>query len=81
MPPLAFPFGYLIISSTFMFYDERRIKMATWSNSNKGVTARNSLCTTTSKKHTMTIHKLSEEYLVWSMVNNKHRTTEAAEKR
>jgi len=22
MPPLAFPFGYMIISSTFMFYDE-----------------------------------------------------------
>ena len=21
MPPLAFPFGYMIISSTFMFYD------------------------------------------------------------
>jgi len=22
MPPLAFPFGYMIISSTFMFYDD-----------------------------------------------------------
>jgi|TARA_S200002703_G_scaffold154041_1_gene156274 hypothetical protein len=22
MPPLVFPFGYMIISSTFMFYDE-----------------------------------------------------------
>ena len=22
MPPLAFPFGYMIISSTFMYYDE-----------------------------------------------------------
>ena len=22
MPPLSFPFGYMIISSTFMFYDE-----------------------------------------------------------
>ena len=22
MPPLMFPFGYLIISSTFMYYDE-----------------------------------------------------------
>ena len=22
MPPLVFPFGYMIISSTFMFYDD-----------------------------------------------------------
>ena len=22
MPPMVFPFGYLIISSTFMYYDE-----------------------------------------------------------
>jgi len=22
MPPLAFPFGYMIISSTFMFYED-----------------------------------------------------------
>ena len=22
MPPLGFPFGYMIISSTFMFYDD-----------------------------------------------------------
>ena len=22
MPPLAFPFGYMIISSTFMYYDD-----------------------------------------------------------
>ena len=22
MPPVAFPFGYMIISSTFMFYDD-----------------------------------------------------------
>jgi hypothetical protein len=22
MPPLVFPFGYLIISSTFMYYDD-----------------------------------------------------------
>jgi|TARA_R100001463_G_scaffold55211_1_gene106610 hypothetical protein len=26
MPPLAFPFGYMIISSTFMFYDDEENK-------------------------------------------------------
>ena len=35
MPPLAFPFGYMIISSTFMFYDDEE-KMATRSPSNRG---------------------------------------------
>jgi len=26
MPPLTFPFGYMIISSTFMFYDDEENK-------------------------------------------------------